>query len=59
VLAGTVGPRTRRECTIISDAVSTLTRLEELNEQYGSTVAASDATMARVAEPERAGFDGP
>jgi class 3 adenylate cyclase len=59
VLVGTIGPRTRREYTIISDAVNTLTRLEELNKTYGSQIVASDATMARVAEDERAGFDGP
>jgi class 3 adenylate cyclase len=59
VLIGSIGPRTRREVTIISDAVNTLTRLEELNKVYGSAVVASVATMAQVDEGDRAGFAGP
>lgn len=59
VLIGSIGPRTRREVTIISDAVNTLTRLEELNKVYGSSVVASAATMANVGELDRDGFAGP
>ena len=59
VLIGSIGPRTRREYTIISDAVNTLTRLEELNKVYGSTVVASAATIASVDDRGREGFAGP
>ena len=59
VLIGSIGPRTRREVTIISDAVNTLTRLEELNKVYGSVVVASAATMANVDVLDRDGFAGP
>lgn len=59
VLIGSIGPRTRREVTIISDAVNTLTRLEELNKVYGSRVVASATTMAGVDERDRDGFVGP
>ncbi len=59
VLIGSIGPRSRREYTIISDAVNTLSRLEELNKQFGSTVVASGHTLSQVAPEDRAGFSGP
>lgn len=59
VLVGTIGPRTRREYTIISDVVNTVTRLEELNKTFGSVIVASAETIASISEAERAGFVGP
>lgn len=59
VLIGSIGPRTRREYTIISDAVNTVSRLEELNKVYGSVIVASSATIANIDERGREGFEGP
>ena len=59
VLVGTIGPRSKREYTIISDTVNTLSRLEELNKKFGSAICVSERTLAEVAPEARYGFNGP
>lgn len=59
VLIGTIGPRSRREYTIISDTVNTLSRLEELNKKFESVICTSDRTLFEVSPEERVGFIGP
>ena len=59
VLVGTVGPRSKREYTIISDTVNTLSRLEELNKKFISAICVSENTLAEVRPEQRAGFYGP
>jgi class 3 adenylate cyclase len=44
---------------MIGDAVNTVSRLEELNKVYGSTIIASARTIAEVGPQQRAGFEGP
>ncbi len=59
VLVGTIGPRSRREYTIISDTVNTLSRLEELNKKFESVICTSDRTLFEVSPEQRVGFIGP
>lgn len=59
VLVGTIGPRSRREYTIISDTVNTLSRLEELNKKFESVICTSDRTLFEVSPEQRTGFVGP
>lgn len=59
VLVGTIGPRSRREYTIISDTVNTLSRLEELNKKFESVICTSDRTFFEVSAEQRTGFVGP
>jgi len=59
VLVGTIGPRSRREYTIISDTVNTLSRLEELNKKFESVICTSDRTLFEVSPEQRIGFVGP
>ena len=59
VLVGTIGPRSKREYTIISDTVNTLSRLEELNKKFLSAICVSERTLAQVQPEQRGGFHGP
>lgn len=59
VLVGTIGPKGRREHTLISDVVNVVARLEELNKTFGSVMVVSEATLAAVPAEMRLGFVGP
>ena len=58
VLIGTIGGGSRREYTLISDTVNVVSRLEELNKTYGSTIVASAETIMSAGS-EATGFSGP
>ncbi|HEX5395981.1 MAG TPA: adenylate/guanylate cyclase domain-containing protein, partial [Candidatus Limnocylindria bacterium] len=49
---GLVGGVNRMVLTIIGDAVNLAARIESTNKRYGSALLISDATHARLAEPE-------
>ncbi|MGB9226445.1 GAF domain-containing protein, partial [Mycobacterium sp.] len=50
---GLVGGVNRMVLTIIGDAVNLAARVESTNKRYGSALLISDATYARLADPER------
>ena len=58
VLVGTIGGGGRREYTLISDTVNVVSRLEELNKTYRSTIVASAETIASGGS-EAVGFGAP
>jgi adenylate cyclase len=58
VLIGTIGTPSRRQYTVVGDAVNVTHRLEKLNKELDSVIVASAEALAR-AEAGELGFRGP
>jgi adenylate cyclase len=58
VLVGTIGAPSRRQYTIVGDAVNVTDRLEKHNKELGSVLIASAAALSGL-DPGRLGFLGP
>jgi adenylate cyclase len=58
VLIGTIGTPSRRQYTVVGDAVNVTQRLEKLNKELDSAIVASAAALAG-ADAGELGFRGP
>ncbi len=51
LMLGTIGEQERMESTVIADAVNLASRLEDCTKRFGVNVLLSEATLARLADP--------
>jgi len=53
LMLGTIGERERMESTVIADAVNLASRLEDCTKRFGVNLLLSEATLQRLADPNR------